>query len=195
MTLIVTGGAGFIGANYMKERRDERKYRLIDYLREKGIELELPEVESLAGGDVIGRPHFARAMVRRGYVADTREAFDRFLDTDEYHERVERAKPSAKECVETIKAAGGKVSLAHPYQIGIDDDALDAQVRELVGFGLDAIECHYPRFTPEQQALYLRLTEKYSLHVTGGSDFHGERVKPDIRLAALPLELDWLLNE
>ena len=48
--------------------------------------------------------------------------------------------------------------------------------------GLDAIECYYPKYTQEQQAFYLRLAEKYKLHQTGGSDFHGEKVKPDIRL-------------
>jgi hypothetical protein len=37
------------------------------------------------------------------------------------------------------------------------------------------------------------LAEKYDLRITGGSDFHGERVKPDITLAAWQLELDWLL--
>jgi len=39
---------------------------------------------------------------------------------------------------------------------------------------------------------YLQLVKKYGLHITGGSDFHGERVKPDIQLAALDLDLDWL---
>ena len=49
-----------------------------------------------------------------------------------------------------------------------------------------------PKHTPAQEAFYLRLAEKYGLYVTGGSDFHGERVKPDVRLARLELELDWL---
>jgi ribosomal protein S6E (S10) len=31
------------------------------------------------------------------------------------------------------------------------------------------------------------------LHITGGSDFHGEKVKPDVALAAWELDLDWLL--
>ncbi len=179
----------------MKTGRDERSQRLIAYLRDHGMELTLAEVEEIAGGEVMGRPHFAQAMVKRGYVASNREAFDKWLDTDEFHARVERPKPSARECVETIKASGGKVSLAHPYQIGVDDEALDAIVRELAGYGLDAVECYYPKFTPEQQAFYLRLAEKYGLHVTGGSDFHGERVKPDVRLAAYPLDTDWLLNK
>ena len=178
----------------MKAGRDERELRIVDYLGKHGMELTLAEVEEIAGGDIIGRPHFAQAMVRRGYVADNREAFDRWLDTNEFHERVERTKPSARECVETIKAAGGFVSLAHPYQIGAADDELDAIVRELVGYGLDAIECYYPKFTPAQQAFYLHLAKKYGLHQTGGSDFHGERVKPDVGLAALEMDVNWLLQ-
>lgn len=176
----------------MRIGRDERKYRIIDFLREKGVEMSLDEVEELAGGDVIGRPHFARAMVRRGYVQSTREAFDRYLDTSEY-QRIERQKPDARTCMEVIKAAGGKVSLAHPYQIGLEDEGLEALVKTLVGYGLDAVECYYPRHTLERQEFYLHLAGKYGLHVTGGSDFHGERVKPDIGIAALLLDVDWLL--
>jgi len=177
-----------------KAARDERKYRIIDFLREKGVELSLEEVEAIAGGDVIGRPHFAQAMVRRGYVRSNREAFDRYLDTAEFHEKVKRFKVKARLCLEAIKAAGGRTSLAHPYQVGLEDEALEALVRDLKDWGLDAMECYYPRHTPEQTAFYLRLAEKYELHVTGGSDFHGERVKPDIGLAAWELNLDWLLE-
>lgn len=176
----------------MKERRDERIPRLIAFLRGKGVALSADEVTEIAGGSIVGRPHFAQAMVRRGYVKNNREAFDRYLDTEEYHQKVERGKPSVRECVEAVKTAGGKVSLAHPYQIGISDMELETLVRELADYGLDAIECYYPKYTPEQEAFYLHLAEKYGLHITGGSDFHGERVKPDVRLAALQLDLDWI---
>lgn len=176
----------------LKEGRDQRAPRIIAFLAEQGVHIPLSEVEELAGGQIVGRPHFAQVMTRHGYVASNREAFDRYLDTGEFHRRVERPKPPARTCVETIRAAGGRVSLAHPYQIGVDDKALEAIVQELAGCGLEAIECFYPKYTPEQQAFYLRLAERYRLHATGGSDFHGEQVKPDIRLAALELELDWL---
>ena len=175
----------------LREGREERKYRILDFLREKGVSLSLEEVEEAAAGGSIGRPHFAQVMVRRGFVSTPREAFDRYLDTDEYA-RIERFKADARTCVETIKAAGGRVSLAHPYQVRLEEEALEALIRSLKDWGLDAVECFYPRHTEAQQALYLRLAERYGLHVTGGSDFHGERVKPDISLAALPLELDWL---
>ncbi len=175
----------------LKRGRDERKYRIIDFLHEKGIDISLTEVQELAGRGVIGRPHFAQIMMRRGYVRSIREAFDRYLDTDEY-QRIEREKPDAQTCVKVIKEAGGKSSLAHPYQVKLENEVLEALVRQLTGYGLDAVECYYPRHTREQQMFYLQLAKKYGLHVTGGSDFHGERVKPDIQLAQLPLDLDWL---
>lgn len=178
-----------------RENRIRREQMILDFLREKGLDLSLDEVEGLAGGSVIGRPHFAQALAGRGYVSSSREAFDRFLDTAEFWEKVPRLEADAHSCLRAIKDSGGKVSLAHPYQMKLSDRELDALVAQLTEWGLDAIECYYPKYTPEQQALYLRLAEKYGLHVTGGSDFHGERVKPDIQLAALELELDWLLGD
>lgn len=172
--------------------RDDRKYKIIDFLREKGVNIDLAEVEELAGGEVIARPHFAQIMVRRGYAASNREAFDRYLDTEEFRRRVKRFKADARTCVEAIKAAGGKASLAHPYQMELPDDELEELVRQLAGWGLDAIECFYPKYTCAQQTLYQQLAGKYNLRQTGGSDFHGERVKLDVSLAAWPLELDWL---
>lgn len=178
----------------LKEGRDQRAPRIIAFLEEQGVRIPLSEVEELAGGQIVGRPHFAQVLVRHGYVSSSREAFERYLDTEEFHLRAERPKPPAQMCVETIRAAGGKVSLAHPYQIGVDNGTLENMVRELAGWGLDAIECYYPKHSSEQQHFYLQLAEKYGLHATGGSDFHGEKVKPDVQLAALELETDWLLS-
>jgi len=179
----------------LRAGREDRKYKIIEFLQEKGVKLDLAEVEELAGDGNIGRPHFAQILVRRGYVANNREAFDRYLDSAEYRKKVTRFKADARTCIDTIKADGGKVSLAHPYQIGLDCEALDALVGQLAAWGLDAIECYYPKYTPEQQAFYLQLAEKYHLQRSGGSDFHGERVKPDVALAALELDLGWLLND
>ena len=174
--------------------RDDRKYKIIDFLREKGVDIDLSEVEELAGGEIIARPHFAQVLVRHGYVSTNREAFDRYLDTPEFRQKVTRFKADARTCVEAIHAAGGKVSLAHPYQMGLPDGDLEALVKQLADWGLDAIECYYPKYSTQQQQFYLKLAEQYRLHQTGGSDFHGEKVKPDVKLAALELNLDWLLN-
>ena len=174
--------------------RDERKYRIVEFLHSQGVDIDLAEVEELAGGEVIARPHFAQVLVRHGYVSSNRGAFDRYLDTEEFRKQVTRFKADARTCVEAIKAAGGKVSLAHPYQMGLPDEELEDLIKQLAAWGLDAIECYYPKYTARQQEFYLHLAAKYKLHHTGGSDFHGEKVKPDVELAALELELDWLLD-
>jgi len=173
--------------------RNDRKYRIRDFLRKKGLEIPLDEVDEEAAGGSVGRPHFAKVMLRRGYVSTRKEAFDLYLDTPEFQEIEKGTKPSARTCVEKIKEAGGKVSLAHPYQIVLNGESLEELVKRLKGYGLDAIECYYPIHTPEQTAEYLRIAQKHDLHITGGSDFHGEKNKPDHPLAAWKLDLDWLL--
>jgi len=177
----------------LKNGRDVRKYTISNYLREKGVDLPLEEVEKLAEGGVIGRPHFAEAMASLGFVKNRREAFDLYLDTPEFHE-VDRGKPKAKKCIEVIKNSGGKVSFAHPYQVVLKGESMEELVSRLGNYGLDAIECYYPRHTPEQVEYYLDLTKRFGLHVTGGSDFHGEKFKPDIHLARWELDLNWILQ-
>ena len=175
----------------LKAGRDDRKYRIAGFLHNHGVDVPLSEVEEAATGGVIGRPHFAQVMLRHGIVATRKEAFDRYLDTPEFQEIERGTKPLAEECVKAVKAAGGKVSLAHPYQVVLGQDKLEDLVKRLAACGLDAIECYYPQHTQEQTAEYLRLAKKYGLHVTGGSDFHGEKNKPDNLLTAWELELDW----
>lgn len=177
----------------MQQGRDDRKYRIQKFLQEQGVNIPLPEVEEEAKGGSIGRPHFAKVMLRHGIVATRKEAFDLYLDTPAFQKIEKGRKPSAERCVKAIKEAGGKVSLAHPYQIVLGGDSLEDLVRRLIGYGLDAIECYYPQHTPEQQAEYLALAKKYGLRVTGGSDFHGEKNKPDNPLAAWDLDVNWLL--
>lgn len=175
----------------LKASRDERKYRIVDFLADKGIAIDLGEVEALAGNDVIARPHFAQVMLRHGYVASIREAFDRYLDTDEY-QKIERFKACAAECIDVIHQGGGKAVLAHPYQLGFSDGKLEETIRWLKDSGLDGLECYYPRHTPEMVRHYLALAARFALHVSAGSDFHGERVRPDTPLCPVAVDTAWL---
>lgn len=65
---------------------------------------------------------------------------------------------------------------------------------QLRGWGLDGLECYYPKHSAEQTAFYLKLAENCGLSVTAGSDFHGEKVKPDVRLQAVELDVAWLVT-
>ena len=90
-------------------------------------------------GRSVGRPQIARAMVDAGHVADTQEAFDRWLGNG-CPGWVPRAGPPPEAVIEIIHQAGGIVSLAHPGKLG-----LAARIPSLVEAGLDAVEGVSPR--------------------------------------------------
>lgn len=119
-------------------------------------------------GRSIGRPQVARAMVDAGHVADTREAFDRWLGHG-CPGYVPRAGPAPAAVIEIIHQAGGIASLAHPGKLG-----LDARIPTLAKAGLDAVEAFHPDHDASMVDQYIRIARKLDLLLTGGSDFHGD---------------------
>ena len=117
----------------------------------------------------IGRPQLARAMVDAGYVADTREAFDRWLGSGA-PAFVARSGPTPEETIAIIHAAGGLASLAHPGA----DDVTPARISALAASGLDAIEVFHSDHDAVMTDRYAVLARELRLLVTGGSDFHGD---------------------
>jgi len=117
----------------------------------------------------IGRPQLARAMVDAGYVADTREAFDRWLGSGA-PAFVARSGPTPEDTIAIIHAAGGLASLAHPGA----DDVTPAQISALAASGLDAIEVFHSDHDTVMRERYAALARDLRLLMTGGSDFHGD---------------------
>lgn len=165
----------------LQEYRLERNPKVIRKLRELGMHISLEEVTEAAGGNVIGRPHFAAVLVRKGYVADTREAFDKYLGSGQ-PAYVKKEKLTPAEGIELILKAGGVPVLAHPKYIkDHNPDRMSALLEKLKKAGLKGVEAYYTTHTSEETALYLRLAQQHSLLVTGGTDFHGAN-KPEIEL-------------
>lgn len=165
----------------VREGRRERNPRILGKLAELGCPVDAEEVAQEAGGEVVGRPHIAAVMIRRGYVASLQEAFDRYLarGAPAY---VERRKASPAEAIATLRGAGAVPVLAHPAASGFRDPRqAEPMVGAFVDLGLRGIEAHYTGHTQADVALYSRLARTYGLVVTGGSDFHGE-TKPEIQM-------------
>lgn len=165
----------------VRATRVERNRRMLERLAELDCPLTLEEVEAQAEGRVIARPHFAKAMIARGYVPDWRAAFQRYLkDGGPAYVVVERTSP--RDAVAAIRAAGGTASIAHPRQIALpDDEAWVAFFGELVEAGLTGIEVQHPSHRPDDRAYFGALADRFGLVPTGGSDFHGAN-KPRIRV-------------
>ena len=166
----------------MQQTRRDRNQRLIERLRQYGVELTLDEVER-KGRSLTGRPHFARVMVEKGYVPDMETAFREYLD-ESARAYVERQDPQLSQSIARLRQAGGIPSLAHPVRIFRNDyDKVDALIREMIPHGLTAIEAYHSDHKPSDVRHYLEVAHKYGLAVTGGSDFHGAN-KPRIQLGS-----------
>ena len=153
----------------MQDARVGRARKMVERLREMGMPLEWEEVRALAGGESVGRPHIARALLNRGYVKTTQEAFDRFIGNGG-PAYVPRLRLTPPEVIQAIIEAGGVPVIAHPAHSGM---AAVERIPEFVGYGLRGVEVYYPHHSFEEIEMLLNLCRKYGLLVTGGSDFHG----------------------
>lgn len=157
-----------------------RNEQILARLNELDLELEWDEVQACAGEGVVGRPHFAQAMIDRGYVSSTEEAFERYLAKGR-PAYVERYRLYPAEGVRMIREAGGVAVVAHPFTWLRDEACLEAALAELKALGLAGVEAYYSEHNPEQTIALLRMAKRLDLLATGGSDYHG-LAKPDVAM-------------
>ena len=83
-------------------------------------------------------------------------------------------RPSPQDAIDVIHASGGIAVLAHPGRIKLSAERRFSLMDELVGRGLDGIECSHSDHTEEQTAQFAAYARLRGLLQTGGSDFHAE---------------------
>ena len=160
--------------------RKNRNAATQNNLAAAGIDVSLEEARAEAGGDLIGRAHFAKVMVKKGFAESVKDAFERFLAPGRPG-FAPIAGLSAEEGIALIKNAGGTAVAAHLHHTKKEGAELEAYLKELKGFGLDAVEGFYSEYTPEMSAEYRALAERLGLALSGGTDFHGV-MKPHIAI-------------
>ena len=172
-----------------RTERRERVHRMAARLGELGMPVDPQDVFALVQEGSAGRPHVAQVMVKRGYVKSVREAFDRFLGAGKPG-HVPRTKLLPEDAVRLIRKAGGVPVFAHP---GLADR--DAMIPGLVEAGLMGIECFYNEHSAARTAGYVETCKRYGLVTTGGSDFHGPKVRAaQLGTPSVPLAVWEALN-
>jgi len=163
------------------EYRHQRNHKIVERFHGLGILLEYVDIVEIAGNDVVGRPHFARALIDNGYAGSIAEAFDIYLGQGK-KAYVPKIRLTPAEGIELISQAGGIPVLAHPnqYPFGTSNELKTALI-ELKTRGLRGIEAYYSTNTPDQTGFYLQIADELDLAVSGGTDFHGG-IKPDVEI-------------
>jgi len=151
-----------------RTRRISRIHDMIHRLQRLGLTVTPEEVFSQAKHEgAVGRPHVAQALLKRGYISTTKEAFDRYIGNGG-PAYVPGSSLGPAAAIRAIRQAGGIPVLAHP--IYLKDDSL---IEQLARDGLVGLEVYHSGHAPDAVQRYEQIAERLGLLKTGGSDYHG----------------------
>lgn len=164
----------------LKDGRDKRNPQILKKLNEEGIEITMEEIIEEANGGIVGRPHFAKVMLKKGFVSSIEEAFEVYLKKGAKC-YVERFRYEPEEAIQMVLKSGGIPVFAHPLSTQLSFEELEEKIVKFKDFGLLGLECFYRNHTEEDELRLLEIAKRYDLLVTGGSDFHGSN-RPNIMI-------------
>jgi predicted metal-dependent phosphoesterase TrpH len=171
----------------MAEYREERAAKI---LRNLNVEFEKEGIAKLTKHDfdeiqasvdgVLGRPHIADYLVRKGIVGTRHEAFDKYL----VRCNVPKFPLYLEDASRLVRNAGGKIVLAHPNDPhGTSLVTLTKSLSEQTGIieesmlsYIDGVECWHSRNDAQTTRHYVKFAKKHGLIMTGGSDCHQKPV-------------------
>lgn len=166
---------------FVQKARRERNPKIIRRLNKLGMDINLKEVQKVAGSGQVGRPNIAKVLIQKGYVKDLKEAFDKYLKKGASC-YVNKKRLNLDTAIKTITEAGGIAVLAHPVQLNLNSDKemldLFKQVKEAGIIGIEAFSSHHNELENQK---YWQMANDLKMLITGGSDFHGTN-KPNVKL-------------
>ncbi len=171
----------------MAEYRETRAAKILDNLNgefeKEGIKKlskkDFEEIQASVDG-VLGRPHIADYLVRKGIVRNRQEAFDKYL----VRCNVPKYPLYLEDAAKLVHNAGGKIVVAHPNDphgtsLVALTKSLPEQTRiieDAMLVHIDGVECWHSRSDAQTTSHYLRFAKEHGLMVTGGSDCHQKPV-------------------
>lgn len=164
----------------MKKNRLERNLELISNVQKEGFDISYEKICETMNTDNAGRLHIAHYMQKNGMTSDYRKIFKKYLipGAKTY---VPMKNISEQEGIHTILKSGGIPVLAHINYLKQNDTDTEKTVKRLMGYGLKGIEVFYSGYDKRTEKLAHRISEKYNLIKSGGTDFHGAR-RPGVYL-------------
>lgn len=155
----------------VRSARATRAERMVDLLRADGVDVTWAEILDDAAGGTVGRPHLARALVRRGLVGSVAEAFQPAWLGQRY--RLPKADLDVFAALRLVLGAGGVPVFAHPRASVRGRIVPDVLIEQLAAGGLFGLEADHTDHSPDERAHVRALADRLGLVVTGSSDYHG----------------------
>ena len=163
------------GLQAVLERQNDNRWSraraIADKLTKTRVDDLLAKAIRVAGGDVPGRPHFARVLIDEQVVKDSAQAFKRYLGQGKPGD-VRTFWPELAEVVQWINNAGGIAVLAHPRKYRLTATRLRALVSDFKRAGGRALEVSTSGQSSGDLGFVAELCRKEKLLGSQGSDFH-----------------------
>ena len=161
--------------------RDERNLQICEKMRADGVDITIEELQKDFPNAVIGRPHFASELLKKGIVKNKQAAFDKYLAKGRpwYCERIGC---NLDEAIVAIKESKGVPVIAHPMSLYLSWGKLPEAFENYKELGVIGIEAFHPGARVTECLRLEELGRKLGLIITAGSDFHGEKVRADRKL-------------
>jgi len=153
------------------DNRWQRARLIADKLSRLKVDDLLGKATEQSGGDVPGRPHFARVLVDEGVVPRMEHAFKRYLGTGKPGD-VKACWPELEEVVQWIEAAGGISVLAHPRKYRMTATKLRQLTADFMAAGGRGIEVSVSGQSSGDLGFVAELARRNGLLASQGSDFH-----------------------
>lgn len=161
------------GLETVRGSRAARAARIADRLAAAGIPGSLEGAYAHAENPaLIGRTHFARFLVERGYVRDVKSVFQRYLVAGKPG-YVPHQWAALGDAVGWIRAAGGRAVIAHPGRYKLDRAGMRRLLGEFAAAGGEGIEVVTGSHRRDQYGEFAALAREFGLLASRGSDFHG----------------------
>jgi predicted metal-dependent phosphoesterase TrpH len=158
----------------IRDSRVTRAREMVRRLAALGIPVTWEQVEAIAAGGVVGRPHIARALAAAGAVPTPADAFTPEWIGPGGPAYVARYALDPVRAVGLVRAAGGVTVLAHARGAGRGWQIPDEVIAELAAAGLTGLEINHPQQDEAARARLRPLAADLGLVPSGGSDDHGE---------------------
>ena len=158
----------------IRDGRLTRAREMVRRLVAQGVPVTWEQVEAIADGGVVGRPHIARALAAAGVVPTPADAFSPEWIGPGGPAYVARYALEPVQAVALVRAAGGVTVLAHPRGYGRGWQIPDEVIAELAAAGLTGLEINHPQHDEAAREQLRALAAALGLVPSGGSDDHGE---------------------
>jgi predicted metal-dependent phosphoesterase TrpH len=185
----------------IRQGRDDRAKRMSHALGLAGIEYAYEGAMKYAQSGILGRIHFARYIVEKGFAKDIKSVFKKYL-TQGKPGYVEHEWASLEDAVGWIRDAGGAAVIAHPGRYDMGNKLYPRLMSDFKAAGGVGIEVVSGSQDPSQSHFFADMADQYDLLASCGSDFHGPGISHremgrlfQFPNQCQPIWMDWHLSE